>query len=70
MRERLALASDKVMEKMSGPLSVVMAAYDTALPYAVQAFHYGFIPLVVYFGFSQARLTQANLKWSDLLSPM
>ena len=70
LRERLNTASDKVMERIAGPLAMIMAAYDTAMPYCIQAFHYGFIPVVVFLGWSYAKLEQPKLSLIDLLTPM
>ena len=69
-----AEASRARIEALSSPCVEMLAPYfykgqelfAIALPYAVKAFHYGFIPLVLFLGLR----TEPRPKLIDLLMPM
>ena len=55
-----------VMERLAPALAVASSVYTLCLPYAVKAFHYGFIPMVVLLGMQST----PKPKLVDLLTPM
>ena len=67
MRAALDTFTKKVAERLAGPMEVVMTVYDTALPYLIKGFHWGFIPFVILLGMRSA---EPRPKLLDLLTPM
>ena len=64
--ERLEERLVPVMERLSPALAVASSVYTLCLPYAVKAFHYGFIPMVILLGMQST----PKPKLVDLLTPM
>ena len=65
-RERLEARLVPVMERLAPALAVASSVYTLCLPYAVKAFHYGFIPMVILLGMQST----PKPKLVDLLTPM
>ncbi len=65
-RERLEERLVPVMERLAPALAVASSVYTLCLPYAVKAFHYGFIPMVILLGMQST----PKPKLVDLLTPM
>ena len=65
-RERLLAMSAPVVERLAPGLALVQQTWALVQPYAVKAFHYGFIPFVLLLGMN----SQPQPKLVDLLTPM
>ena len=66
MYKRQAL-TEPVVERLAPAVELASTCYAIVLPYAVKAFHYGFIPLVLYLGVTTST---PQPKLVDLLTPM
>ena len=67
--DTLALVSDMtapVAERVAPLLGYALDAWAVVSPYAVKAFHYGFIPFVLFLGMR----SEPRPKLLDLLTPM
>lgn len=65
-RARIASLTEPVLDKLAPAFIFVHGVYSVALPYAIKAFHYGFIPLVLVLGMQ----SQPKPKLIDLIMPM
>lgn len=62
----LGLTRERLLAAYASAVDAVTAAVDTATPYAVTAFQWGFMPLIILLGMR----SEPRLKFTDLLSPM
>ena len=65
-RERISTLTEPVAEALAPALVVVLGGWNAVFPYAVKAFHYGWIPLVLLLGMR----AHPQPKLIDLLTPM
>ena len=65
-RERLMEMSAPLVDRLAPGFALVQQTWALAQPYAVKAFHYGFIPFVLLLGMN----SQPKPKLLDLLTPM
>ena len=65
-RERLNVLAAPVAERLAPAIAMASDVYTAVLPYAVKAFHYGFIPFVLFLGMQST----PKPKLVDLLTPM
>lgn len=65
-RKRLASMTGGARRQLAGAFAIINTGIDMIRPYAVTAFHYGFIPFVIVLGMR----TEPKPKLLDLLMPM
>ena len=66
-RERLLALSVTVSDRIAPALAIGLDVYALVMPYALKAFHYGFVPFVLVLGMTS---TTPRPKLTDLLTPM
>ena len=67
VRDRLVDVTEPLAERVAPYAAMAYGLYILALPYAVKAFHYGFIPFVLLLGMRNSR---PRPSFGDLLTPM